>query len=125
MTLMAGMKKDFEMKLLAVFAAVALWYVATPPGESRKSLAVPVVLENVPAHLTVEGTPQVIRIVVSGPEHGRIMRDKSDQNAVLDLNGLGPGTVSFDSQSAIRLGRGFRIVRIQPSRIELKLTVRE
>jgi len=125
MSTMIGLKTNIGLKLLAVFLAAAFWYAATPDREGGEILAVPVVLENVPPHLAVAGAPQVVRMTVAGPASSLMLQEMSKPTAVLDLQGLGPGTVSFDSRGAVRLGRGLRVVRIQPATIELRLTARE
>ena len=126
MSLADGLKSNVELKLLALFMATVLWYAATRHHEVREPLTVPVVLENIPALLTVAGVPPAeVRIVVAGPEADLMMQDKGDLKAVLDLKGLGPGTVLFDSQATVHLRSGLRIVRVQPSRIELRLVEKE
>jgi hypothetical protein len=126
MSLTDVLKANIELKLLALFMAAVLWYAATRHHEIEESLAVPVTLVNIPAFLTVAGAPPTeLRIVVAGPEADLMLQDKGRLKSVLDLKGLGPGSVSFDSQATVRLRSGLRIVRVQPSRIELRLVEKE
>ena len=126
MSLAEGIKANIGLKILALFLATALWYTATRHKEAEESLAVPVVLENIPAHLALTGgPPPVIMIVIAGPANELTLQGTGGLKAVLDLKGVGPGTVSFDCQAAVRLRRGLRAVRVQPSRIELRLVEKE
>jgi len=126
MSLKDGITANLELKLLALFMAAVLWHAATRHHEVEESLTVPVTLENVPALLTVAGTlPVELRIVVAGPETDLMLQSRGGLKSVLDMKGLGPGTVSFDSLATVHLRSGLRIVRVQPSRIELRLVDKE
>jgi hypothetical protein len=126
MSMMDGVKANFELKLLALFMSVAIWLAASRQLDVEKTFAIPVRLDNVPAFLTVAGTPPAeVRIVVAGRENDLMKQDKGDLKAVLDLSGLGPGTVFFDTRATVSLRSGLRIVRVQPSRIELRLVKKE
>jgi YbbR domain-containing protein len=126
MRLADSLKANIGLKLLALFMATALWYAATQGRVVEEILSVPVVMENIPAHLAVaEQPPPVVQVMVAGQGTTLRMQDLAGLKAVLDLKGLGPGTATFDSQAAVKLRSGLRVERVQPSRIELRLVNRE
>ena len=110
------------LKLLAFFIALVLWYVASPQKDEEEVLSVPIELVHVPPRLTVAAPPRSIQVVIAGPRPFWRLSAGSRVKGVLDLKELGPGTVTFDSRAAVRLAPGYRILRIQPSTIDLKLT---
>jgi hypothetical protein len=126
MSLAASLKANAGLKLLALFIAANLWYAATQRREVEESRSVPVVLVNLPSHLAVaDKPPSFVLVAVAGQKNALRAEKLADLRAVLDLRGLGAGTVSFDSQAAVKLRSGLRIVRVQPARIELRLVKNE
>lgn len=111
------------LKALSLFLAAALWSSVTLRQDGEARLKVPVALKNVPAQMTVADTPPpVIELDVTGPKIVLLGLPKERLTALLDLQGVGEGPVSFiNLDRTVHLPSGLRIIRIQPAHIELKL----
>jgi len=114
---------NFGLKALSLFLAVVLWLSVALRQEGEVRLTVPVALKNIPSQLAVAGMPpSVIEFEITGPKIDLMKLRKELLTATLDLKGVGEGLVSFTNlEKAVQLRSGLRVMRIQPSTIELKL----
>ncbi len=119
--------ENLGLKSLSLFLAVLLWLSVTMKQEGEATLTVPVVLQNIPSHLAVDGkTPATIEVEISGPRIDLIVPGKERLTAALDLKGAGEGPVAFTNmERTVHLRSGLRVVRVQPSTIEIKLVNKE
>ena len=114
---------NFGLMALSMCLAVILWLSVVLRQDGEVSLTVPVAFKNIPAQLAVAGVPpSVIKLEITGPKIDLMKLRKELLTATLDLEGVGEGIVSFTNlEKTVQLQSGLRIVRIQPSTIELKL----
>jgi len=115
---------DTGLKLFSVLFAIGLWlFVNAGQKPTEKSLAVPVEVRNLPADLMSAG-PGVgpVEVRVSGPPALLSTLDPEYLKVTLDLEGAHAGTSTFRLSAAFfNPPRGVKIIRINPSVINLKL----
>jgi YbbR domain-containing protein len=115
--------ENFELKVMSLFLAVVVWFSVTFRLEGVEIITVPITLGNIPAQLAVAGTPpSVLDLEISGPKFALMMVRNNRLTAMLDLKGAGEGTVSFTNlERTVQLRNGLRVLRVQPSTIEIHL----
>lgn len=115
------MKENRTFKILAVFLAVFVWYLAKESGEPiQMSFFAPVVFKNVPETFQVSANPAQVNIVAL--TRSREMFNPLEIQAVLDLSnakeGVGPYQLTeTDILSPVEV----QITRIQPSQVTLTI----
>ena len=120
-------KRNLGLKALSLVLATLLWFSITFGRDEQVRLTVPVVLKNIPPHLSVAGSPPTaLEVDVSGPKILLVNLAHERLSATLDLGGVGEGTVSFvNLDKTVRLWSGLRVIRVQPAALELKLVKAE
>ena len=123
MSLMDTVTENIGLKTLALFLALLLWFSVTVRQEGEVSMVAAVQLKNIPSHLSVASPPPPsILVEIAGPKILIMKLRKTSLAAVLDLKGYGAGTFSFPRlDTTVRLPDGLRVMRVDPSSIELKL----
>ena len=116
-------RENAGLKALSFLLAGVLWFTLAYRQEAEMKVTVPVVLRNVPPQLAVAvSPPRSIEVEISGPKIVLVTLDKKRLVATLDLGGATLGTVAFTNlDRTVHLGRGLRVMRVQPATIELKL----
>jgi YbbR domain-containing protein len=115
---------DTGLKLFSVLFAIGLWlFVNAGQKPTEKSLTVPVEVRNLPADLMSAGPGAgPVEVRVSGPPALLSTLDPEYLKVVLDLEGVHAGTSTFRLSAAFfNPPRGVKIIRINPSVINLKL----
>ena len=123
MTIPESLTRNLLVKLLALLLACALWFYVTGGREAEKELTVPMVVKDLPAGFAVaEGYPATIKVSVVGPRLLLSQLRQEKLRLVLELRGLGEGTVLFTGfEHKIQLPVGLHITRVSPATIELRL----
>ena len=121
MTLPSFITNNLELKIVAVVMASLFWLYVTAGREAETRVQLPVHLVNladgltcadkVPTHLDLELTGSRLALMALRPDTLRV---------TLDMNGVGEGNVAFTNlEQVVRIGRGIRVTRVYPGRIEL------
>jgi hypothetical protein len=116
--------RHWEMKVLALVFAFALWLFVMTSEKSDLILAAPIELQGVPPGLVVvaAGEPESVDVQLHGLR-GSLARLAPDQlRARLSLAGVEPGEVTLRVlPEHIIVPPGITVLRISPSRIRLTL----
>ncbi|MDD2319204.1 MAG: CdaR family protein [Geobacteraceae bacterium] len=115
--------KNLSLKLLALTLAVALWMLATGAKDAKRDISVPLLLQNLPAGLSIAGPlPGAIDVTIAGPKIRLLGLRSEELSLSLDLSNLRAGTVTFSGmEKRLRLPPGITVMRVFPSVIEVKL----
>jgi hypothetical protein len=113
--------RHWEMKLLALVFAFALWLFVMTSEKSDLILTAPIELQGVPPGLVVAGGESESVDVQLHGLRGSLARLTPDQlRARLSLAGVGPGEVTLRVlPEHITVPPGITVLRISPSRIRL------
>lgn len=123
MTRWRALLDHWQLKLLSVLFAVALWLFVVSEDKVETVFAAPLELREVPPGLeiarvetdTVEVRVRGLRSIVSR------VRDR-DLRVTVDLEGASPGeTVVRLLPEQIRVPRGVEVLRVTPSRVRVVL----
>lgn len=116
-------RKNLGLKLLALGFALFLWFFVVGEEKAEVSLSVPLELVNMPNDMTIVNKFNgMIDVRVYGPRS--LVRELSTQRTshVVDLTYAKPGKMILDiSPENIRLPRGVKVVRVQPTQVTLIL----
>jgi YbbR domain-containing protein len=118
--------RNFGLKVVALIAAVLLWFAVTREPVAEVAISVPVEFHNSPEHLEIstEVIPQV-QVRVRGPV--REVRDlsASEIHAIIDLEQAKPGERTYDlNPRRIRVPDGIEVVQAVPSQMRLSFDAR-
>ena len=113
--------KHWLLKLLSLFIGVSLWYVVTAEDRLDLTVAIPLELRNLPAHLVIGNRyKKDIEVAISGPR--RLIQEMRQQNISrpVDLSKAEPGSlVVQNDEGSIPLPNGIIVQRVQPANITL------
>jgi hypothetical protein len=115
--------RHWELKLLALGFAVALWLFVTTAEKSDLIVSAPIEIEGLPAGAVVTGEqPESVDVQLHGLR-GSLGRLAPDQlRARLSLAGAEPGEVTVRIlPEHIAVPPGITVLRVNPSRIRLVL----
>jgi hypothetical protein len=115
---------NLGLKALSLIMAVVIWFFVDAGNETEISMAVPVLLKNIPSGLVIAtAPPPPINVRLKGPKIS-LLKFRADRPAIfLDLKGVGEGTTGFPGlESMINLPEGVRVTRITPEAIVVRLT---
>ena len=115
------MRINISYKLLAVFLAIFVWFLARNSGETiQMSFYAPIVFKNVSPAFQVNSDPQQINIVAL--TNSRESFNQQEIQAVLDLKNAQEGTLSYViTENHISSPVEAEITRIHPSQITVKI----
>jgi len=116
-------RRDLALWLASLVLAVGLWFVIAGRQTAERGLVVPVELRNVPRALELTGdTPGSIEVRVRASQGLIDTLDPGRMLATIDLTGAQQGEKIVQLTPAqIRVPFGFRVVRITPSLLTLRL----
>ena len=116
-------RRDLALRLASLVLALGLWFVIAGRQTAERGLAVPVELRNVPRALELTGdTPDSIEVRVRASPGLIDTLDPGRVLATIDLAGAQQGEKIVQLTPAqIRVPFGFRVVRITPSLLTLRL----
>ena len=120
---MSALTRHWELKLLALGFAFALWLFVMTSEKSDLILSAPIELAGLPPGLVVSGEqPETVDVQLNGLR-GTLARLAPDQlKARLSLAGTHPGEVMLRVlPEHIAVPPGITVVRVNPSRIRLVL----
>jgi hypothetical protein len=114
---------NLPIKLLALALAAILWLMASGTREEEMDISFPLAVRNMPSGIAIASrVPREIRITVAGPKFSLRGIHGKRTPVLLDLEGLGEGTVSFSGmEKRLLLPPGISVLRVYPANIELKL----
>lgn len=127
MSVREKLSENLGFKALSLLLAIALWLFVTAGTEGEVALTVPVQFRNIPPQLSPGSkVPPAVELKIAGPRILLWQLARERLAVTLDLQGVGEGSVAFTSlERTVRLRSGLRIIRIQPSAIELRLVRQE
>jgi hypothetical protein len=116
-------RRDLALWLASLVLALGLWFVIAGRQTAERGLVVPVELRNVPRALELTGdTPGSIEVRVRASQGLIDTLDPGRMLATIDLTGAQQGEKIVQLTPAqIRVPFGFRVVRITPSLLTLRL----
>ncbi len=120
---MRALTRHWELKILALGFAVALWLFVMTSEKSDLILSAPIELAGVPPGLVITGEqPESVDVQLHGLR-GSLARLAPDQlRARLSLTGAEPGEVTLRVlPEHITVPPGITVLRVNPSRIRLIL----
>ena len=120
---MSALTRHWELKLLALIFAFALWLFVMTAEKTDLILSAPIELEGLPAGLSITGErPDVVDVQLHGLR-GTLGRLAPEQvKARISLAGAEAGEVTLRLlPEQIAVPPGITVVRINPSRIRLVL----
>jgi YbbR domain-containing protein len=118
-----ALTRHWELKLLALAFAAALWLFVMTSEKADLILSAPIEIDGLPPGLMVAGEqPENVDVQLHGLR-GTLARLAPDQlKARLDVSGAGPGEVTLRIlPEHITVPPGITVMRINPSRIRLVL----
>jgi hypothetical protein len=121
---MTLLTRHWELKLLALGFAIALWFFVMTSEKSDLILSAPVEFDGLRPGLVVAGErPDTIDVQLHGLR-GTLARLGPDQvKARLSLSGVGPGEVILRIvPEQVLVPAGITVLRVNPSRIRVVLT---
>lgn len=114
---------NFGKKVLAVFIAVVLWFVANVEFDVEKSVSVKIKYNNLdPGLIITNKPPEDVNLRLQGPRS--LLSTVSNSNVVinLDLEGISSGVSKFEIQEdQVNLPREVNVISISPSEITLNV----
>ena len=115
--------RDLALRLASLVLALGLWFVIAGRQTAERGLAVPVELRNVPRALELTGgAPDAVEVRVRASPGLIDTLDPGRVIATIDLAGAQQGEKIVQLTPAqIRVPFGFRVVRITPSLLTLRL----
>ncbi len=115
--------KDWVLKLLSLGFAITLWFFVVGEEKAEVSLSIPLEIVNLPAGLVIANDiPPSVDVRVYGPRSMIKAVTSQGLSRVVDLRGTSAGhlTVQMTPES-LPFPRGLRIMRVQPSHVDIIL----
>jgi len=111
------------LRIVSVVMAVLLWIYVMAGKDSEMKIKVPVLFTNLHDSLTVVDKPPVtLDVVLKGDWLSLMMLSKESMKLVVDMQGVGEGTVSYSNlETALVSDSRVHVTRVQPARIEITL----
>jgi len=120
---MSALTRHWELKLLALGFAIALWFFVMTSEKSDLIVSAPIEIDGLPPGLVIAGEqPESVDVQLHGLR-GSLARLAPDQlRARLNLAGAEPGEVTLRVlPEHIMVPPGITVLRVNPSRIRLVL----
>jgi hypothetical protein len=115
--------RHWELKLLALGFAMALWLFVMTSEKSDIILTAPIEIDGLAPGLVVSGEhPESVDVQLHGLRGALARLDPEQLRARLNLSGAGPGEVTVRIlPEHVAVPPGITVLRINPSRIRLVL----
>ena len=116
--------RHWELKLLALAFATAIWFFVMTTERHEVILTAPVEVQGLPSGLALAGgVPESVDVQLHGLKSA-LSRVSSDQvRARLDLSAARPGEMSLKLDPAhVQAPAGITVLRVMPSRVRLLVT---
>lgn len=120
---MLALFRNWELKLLAVVVAFALWFLVVSGEKGEIAVAAPIEYVNVPTGLALGGgTPPTVSVQLRGLRSVLGAVSETDVRAEVNLAGVAAGDtmVRIDPEN-IRVPRGTTVTRVSPARVHLRI----
>jgi YbbR-like protein len=115
--------ENFGWKLLSLAAAATIWAMVATEPELSTFASAPVEYKNLPNDLEIGSTPLTsVLLELRGPsgQLGGTGEASLHPQVILDMSGAVPGERTFTvGDGAVKLPRGVRLVRAEPSQVRL------
>jgi YbbR domain-containing protein len=120
---MLALSRNWELKLLAVVVAVALWFLVVSGEKGEVAVAAPIEYLNVPAGLALGGgAPTTVSVQLRGLRTVLSAISDTDVRAAVNLAGVGVGdTMARIEPENIKVPRGVTIARVTPARVHVRV----
>lgn len=115
--------KEWLLRFISLCLAIMLWYFVGGEDAVDKTVMVPVEVINMPKDLIISNKfKKEIDVTVRGPRSLIVDMGKREISRQIDLSDATPGTRVINiSTNSIPVGRGIKVLRVQPSSIILSL----
>lgn len=119
--LMGLFRHNIAAKIIAVLAAVILWFFVMNEQNPflENTISVPVVTENVADNMVVTTKEETVKFRLRGHRSAFLAAPSSEFKAVLDLAGINEGT--YDIKAEEILPPGLELISMTPDKIEVKV----
>ena len=120
----SALTRHWELRILAVVFAFALWLFVVTTEKSEVVVATPIEIDGLRPGMTVSGEqPETVDVQLHGLR-GSLARLEPDQlRARVNLAGAGPGEIVLRIlPEHIAVPSGITVLRVNPSRVRLILT---
>ena len=116
-------RRNLGLKLLALAAAVGLWWFVTGERNSQVAFAVPLGIRNVPPGMTISNRlTDRVEVRLAGPAALIAGLRERDVTAEIELAGRGEGRWTlYLSEGTVRVPAGVRVQRIDPIAVDVVL----
>jgi len=112
--------QNASLKLIALFLAIALWFVVSRSPVVEVVMKVPIEFRKVPDNLEIDSASFTeAQIRVRGPERLLNRLRATDVSAHVDLSTVVPGTRTFDLSSNVSVPYGLDVVQVNPTQFQL------
>jgi hypothetical protein len=116
-----ALRRHWELKLLALAFATAIWFFVMTTERTEVILNAPVEVRGLPAGLTLAGdVPETVDVQLHGLK-GTLARVSSDQvRAKLDLSAARPGELLLKLEPGhVEAPAGTTVLRVMPSQVRV------
>lgn len=115
--------QNLELKVLALFLAVAAWWFVAGESKVLVSFTIPLEIRNVPAGMTITNQPErQVEVRLSGPSSLLSWMRPTEISAAVDLAAGHGGRQYFTlDDRTVKVPPGIKVQRIFPSSIEVIL----
>lgn len=120
---MLALFRNWELKLLAVVVAFALWFLVVSGEKGELAVAAAIEYTNVPAGFALGGgAPPTVHVQLRGLRSALAAVSETDVRAEVNLAGVAAGEtiVRIDPEN-IRVPRGVTVGRVTPARVHLRV----
>jgi len=120
---MSALTRHWELKLLALGFAVALWLFVTTSEKSDRVLSAPVEFDGMPPGLVLTtDRPDSVEVQVHALRSSLSRLGPDQIRAHVNLSGASPGEVALHVlPEQVAVPAGITVVRVNPSRIRVVL----
>jgi YbbR domain-containing protein len=120
---LARLLENWQLKILSVVFAVALWAFVASEEQGEAVFSVPLALTHVPPGMEVTALgPEAVDVRVKGLRHVLRRVDERELRVELSLSGARPGDVALRIRPEhVAAPRGVQVVRITPSVVRATL----
>jgi hypothetical protein len=114
---------NFALKILSLAIALILWFLVAAKKPVEQEFEVPLKYKNIPSGLRIAGTfPEFANVRVTGSKLSLLKLERQNITISLDMQKLKEGPVAFnDLAKYLDIPSGLSLMRISPSRIDLKM----
>jgi YbbR domain-containing protein len=118
-----GLTRNWQLKLLALVVALALWFFVASGETSERTISAPIEYLRLPPGLVLAGSPPAsVLLQLRGRRAVLARLSPADLRLQVDLSGASAGPIAVRPHDELRVPRGIRVTAVNPARLELTLT---